>query len=288
MKKKIYFHIKRYQSPWGPFITDKSKCDELLRKAVELGLCKSESERLPTDLEAPSDHRGWPVLFAELQKLGWTPYHGYVPPKLKATHFRVRTIVTYETDEIETAPFVRLFDNWGEWCICGFARRDGKRWVGFTSGVGEDTGQGWEQTHGYVDGWHNYFVHPKVRAHFEKVGLRLQYHPLEWDKPALAEGEFWEIDTPHTMPSCFNHIAQDEDGMRFYEDEGREPAELEFRREEVAAMGDFDAAWTREEIGKPCDPRDGGRLLVVSQRFRRACLDYGLEHVSFVPVKLVG
>lgn len=252
----------------------------LRTKAVELGFPKLAIRCAP-------DHPGLPRLFDELQKLGWTPYHGYVPPELKATHFQVRTIVTYEAGEIDAAPFVRLQDRWAEWHITGFVRRNGKRWVAFSHGVGEDTGQGWDQTHGVVDGWHNYFVHPKVRAHYEKAGLQLNYHPLEWDKPEEAKGEFWEIDTPHVMPPCLNHIAQDESGMRFYEDEGREPAELKFRREEVAVMGDFDAAWTREEIGKPGDPRDGGHLLVVSQRFRRACLDFPLEHVSFVPVRLV-
>lgn len=287
MKRHIYLHIKRYQSQWGPVITDKTKCNELLRKAVELGLCTQESERLPTDLKAPVNHEGWPVLFAELQKLGWTAYYGYVPRELKATHFQVRTVVTYEAGEIDAAPFVRLQDRWAEWPLCGWADRHEGRWVGKAGRVGKHSGEEWSQTHGVVDGWHNYFVHPKVRAHFEKAGLKLNYHPLEWDKPEEAKGEFWEIDTPHTMPPCLNHIAQDESGMRFYEDEGREPAELKFCRYEVAAMGDFDAAWTREEIGKPGDLRDGGHLLVVSQRFRRACKDFPLEHVSFVPVRLV-
>jgi hypothetical protein len=227
-----------------------------------------------------------PLLLVELQKLGWIPYYGYVPPELKATHFQVRTIVTYDEAEINAAELLRI-GQWGEWPICAFDRRNGQRWVGLTDGVGSDTGLGWDQTHGYVDGWGNYFVHPKVRTHFEKVGLRLLYHPLEWDNSKAAEGAFWEVDTPHTMPACLTPISQDEVGMCFFEDAGCEPAELRYRRAEVTAKGSFDAAWTKEEIGVPDEPREGGHHLVVSQRFRRACLDFGLKHVDFIPVKLL-
>jgi len=288
MNRDIFLHIKRYSSEWGPVITDKAQCDQLLQQALDLGLSKSGqgSNHLPTDLKAPANHPGWHEFFARLQHLGWAPHYGYVPADLKATHFQVRTVVTYDHAEINAAELLRI-GQWGEWPICGFERRNGRRWVGLIEGVGEETGQGWEQTHGYVDGWGNYFVHPMVRAHFEKTGLQLIYHPLEWDDPKAAQGTFWEIDTPHTMPGCLTPMSQDEMGMRFFEDAGCEPAELRYRRDEVEVQSGFDAAWTREEIGVPGDPREGGHHLVVSQRFRRACLDYGLNHVEFVPLRLV-
>lgn len=281
MTKKVHFTV--WGPGWGlaPEITNPEQYKTFRQKAAELGFPKAT-------INCPPDHPCLPILLKELEGLGWRAYHGYVPPELKPTHFQIRTIVTYEAGEIDAAPFVRLQDRWAEWHITGFVRRNGKRWVGHADEeVGHLTQQGWQQTHGVVDGWHNYFVHPKVRAHFEKAGLKLNYHPLEWDKPEEAKGKFWEIDTSHTMPPCLTKIISWEDGTRVYEDEGCEPVELQYRRDEVAAMGDFDAAWTREEIGKPGDPRDGGHLLVVSQRFRRACLDFPLEHVSFVPVRLV-
>ena len=290
MNREIFLHIKRYPCEWGPVILDKDLCDELLQHALDLGLSKPGpvSGRPSTDLKAPPDHPGWKDIFARLQQLGWTPYYGYVPPPLKTTHFQVRTVVTYDEADINAAELLRI-GQWGEWPICGFERRNGQRWVGLSQGVGEDTGAGWDQTHGYVDGWGNYFVHPKVRDHFEKAELQLIYHPLEWDKPKAAKGAFWELDAPppHTMPSCLTSISQDEAGMRFFEDVGNDPPELRYRRTEVMAMGSFDAAWTKEEIGVPGEPREGGHHLVVSQRFRSACLDYGLDHVDFIPVRLV-
>lgn len=250
--------------------------------ATSLGLAKGGA------VKCSPDDPGLPLLLAELQKHGWTGKYGFVPLAERATHFPVQTIVRYDEEDINGAELLCLGARWAEWPITSLVRRNGRRWVGIAGErVGEDTGQGWDQTHGGVDGFHNYFVHPKVRAHFEKAGLRLLYHPLEWDEPELAQGEFWEIDTAQVMPPCLNPIASDEVGMQFYEDAGCQPVELRFRHGEVAAMGDFDVAWTCEEVGKPGDPRNGGHCLVVSQRFRRACRDYGLTHVSFVPVRLV-
>jgi hypothetical protein len=263
----------------APEITNPEQYKAFRQKAAELGFPKAT-------INCPPDHPYLPILLKELEGLGWSAYHGYVPPELKSTHFQLRTIVEYEEAEIEAADLLCL-NAWAEWSVTACAGRHDKRWIGMIDYVGVDAGKGWNQTHGVVDGWRNYFVHPKVRAHFERTGLQLAYHPLEWDKPELAQGAFWEIDTPYTMPSCLTPISQDEAGLRFYDDAGCEPSELRFRRGEVEAMGDFDAAWTKEEVGKPNDPRDGGHHLIVSQRFRRACLDYPLEHVSFVPVRLV-
>lgn len=281
MKKKIRFDLWGPGWSHAPHINDAAQHEALVATAVKLQLTKGGA------IKCAPDHPGLPTLFEELKKLGWTPYYGYVPEGLKKSHFPVRTIVTYDDSDIDQAEWLRLPDVWGEWPICAFKRRNGERWVGLTSGVGSDTGLGWDQTHGNVDGWHNYFVHPKVRAHFEKAGLQLIYHPLEWDDSKAAQGMFWEIDTPRIMPSCLTPISQDELGMRFFEDAGCEPAELCYRRSDVTAMGDFDAAWTKEEIGVHGEPREGGHHLVVSQRFRRACLDYGLDHVDFIPVRLV-
>lgn len=288
MNRTIHLHIKRYRSQWGPVILDKDLGDALLQKAADMGLSTPSPGKLPTDLRAPANHPGWPIVFGELEKLGWSPYHGYVPPELKATHYQIRTLVEYDKAYMDTAPLLYLPAHWALWPLTSFVRRNGKRWVGHSrAGVGKYTKQGWGQTHGSVDGMYNYFVHPKVRAHFDKAGLRLHYHPLEWDEPQRAKGEFWEIDTEHVMPPCLNPIISWEDGTRVYEDAGCEPEELRFRRGEVAEMGDFDAAWTREDIGNPNDPRDGGRRLVVTQRFRQVCQDYKLKSVSFFPVRLV-
>ena len=281
MIRNVHFTV--WGPGWGlyPEIKDQEQYKAFRTQAAELGFEKATIDCSP-------ENSNLPYLFKKLEGLGWTAYYGYVPPHLKTTHFQVRTVVTYDEADINAAELLRI-GQWGEWPICGFERRNGQRWVGLSQGVGEDTGAGWDQTHGYVDGWGNYFVHPKVRDHFEKAELQLIYHPLEWDKPKAAKGAFWELDAPppHTMPSCLTSISQDEAGMRFFEDDGNDPPELRFRRAEVMAMGSFDAAWTKEEIGVPGEPREGGHHLIVSQRFRRACLDYGLDHLDFIPVRLV-
>jgi hypothetical protein len=277
-----HIHFKVWGPGWGlyPEIKDPEQYKAFRAKAAELGFEK-------TTIDCSPEQPNLPLLFKELKKMGWTPYYGYVPRELKATHFQVRTIVTHDKADLDQAEWFILPAIWGEWPVCSFVARNGRRWVGKAEGVGKRTGEEWSQQIGNVDGWHNYFIHPNVRTHFENAGLRLIYHPLEWDNPKAAQGTFWEIDTPHTMPDCLTPMSQDELGMRFFEDAGCEPAELRYRRADVATMGGFDAAWTKEEIGVPGEPREGGHHLVVSQRFRRACVDYGLDHVDFIPVRLV-
>ncbi|MDB6134724.1 MAG: hypothetical protein JWM59_2967 [Verrucomicrobiales bacterium] len=285
MEKVIYLHISGSPSQWGPVILDQQRCERILAIAVETGLAPP-GKAFSSTINNREDHPGWEPLFSALKEEGWTPYYGYAPPHLLETHFNVRTVVKWSRTELDAAELLRLGDGWGRWHITGFAGRNGKRWVGYAQGVGKSTRQYWQQSHGVVDGWHNYFIHPKVRAYFENQGLELDYHPLEWDHPERARGAFWEIDTPHVMPPCLLPVVQDEMGTRFYEDRGYDPPELRFPRCEVEAMGSFDAAWTREEIGVP-GPRDSGHLLVVSQRFRWACLEYGLKNVPLYPVRLV-
>lgn len=222
----------------------------------------------------------------KLRKLGLEPYRGYVPERLKWTHYALRTVVTYDEADIADAELL-LLQGWGEWPLASLhGRRDG-RWVAEAEGFGQHTALGWRETHGMVDGHHNHFVNSDVRAFFEKAGVDVQYHPLLWSRPELAKAEYWEMDTRHRMPPCLVPAVSDEEGMRFYDDGGCEPAELKFHRDKVKAMGPFDAAWNCEELGVPGDPRDGGHVLVVSQRFRKACEGCGLRHVSFVPVRLV-
>lgn len=59
--------------------------------------------------------------------------------------------------------------------------------------------------------------------------------------------------------------------------------ELRYRRRDIAALGDFDLAHTREAFGEY--PTEFDRPLVASHRFFDACLKNGIE-TDWVPVRL--
>lgn len=284
MEKLARFMIYPNERSFGPFVSDPAEYQQLLKLASDLGVAyPGEANQIRCAL----DHPGLPVILKRLEELGWTAFFGDTPPELRKTHFRVRTLVTYTRADIGSADCLRLLDSWGGTQITDCVARRNGRWVGRVAAMSDNPDEGWERTHGTVWQWHNYFVSSATREHFERLGLRLVYHPLEWDEPEKAQGEFWEIDSPLVMPECLTPMESQPDGYRYYQDAGCEPAELRFRRDEVALMGDFDAAWTREEVGKPGNMNDGGHLLVVSQRFRRACEEIGLENTHFTPARLV-
>ncbi len=289
MKRKICVYVYRYPNEWGPTILDNDQCDSLLRVAVEVGLCSEPTpgSHISPDIQASEDHAGWPYFLEALRKLGWNPHPGPPPAALRSTHFNLRKVVTYDERDIEEAEYLRIADTWGKGVLTSFYARSGQRWVGISTNVGRRSGLKWGQTYGSLDGWRNYFVNSEIKRGLEASGLDLSFHPLGWDKPELALGAYWEVDTPNLMPNCLLSVFTDEMGARHFNDGGCEPQELKFLRSEVESIGKFNAAWTREILGNPNEPRDGGRSLIVSQKFRETCRSLGLTDVRYIPVRIV-
>lgn len=271
-----------------PRVGDLEDFERLVTLACMLGISvANKSTPRAIKVYCEKGHPGLEKIFSALEELGWLPVYGTVSPQNENTHFNVRSIVEYSGEDIESADLLRLGDIWGDWCLAHFAGRVERRWIGKVDSVGMHSGKKWRQSYGTVENYRNYFVNDKVRRQFEDAKLRLGFHPLMWDAPKRARHNYWEIDTTTIMPECLLSIEVDSDGNRRYSDGGRDFPELKFARAHVAALGAFDAAWCREEVGVPNNPTDGGHMLVVSQQFRKTCERLKLLDVRFVPVRLV-
>jgi len=167
---------------------------------------------------------------------------------------------------------------WGDYPISALVERQGKRWCAMAEIVD------WRQRNGSIGGELSYFVHPSVKDRMEKELKGILFHRLEWDQPDMAKHDYWEIDTPVTMPPCLLPVVPMDD-LTFYEEENYWPPELSFKRREVEALGGFDLAWGREWVGRK-GPQHGNHLLIVSQKFRKLCTSQRLS-AQFNPVRLV-
>jgi hypothetical protein len=222
-----------------------------------------------------------------LRIAGWHPEYRCVRSDCD-DRYQIRRVREYDVEDLDSAELLYVGLLWGDWPIAEFVSRNGQRWVGDVNKVGNFTGLGWKQPIGYVNGSLNHFVNDWVREEMEKARLRgLRFHPLEWNEPEKARARFWELDTDFRMPECLLPVA-DIGGYIYYDGDGYEPVELRYSRREVAAMGEFDLAWTREEIGDFGKPNWGRHLLVVSQAFRKTISTFEFAaQVTFYPVRLV-
>lgn len=230
-----------------------------------------------------------PSLYAELQKLGWSITEDISPGSMAANvankKYYVRIVRMYDEADLYSCKFL-YWRGWGGGSIAGYVGRNGARWIADVDYIGRDTGLGWDQRIGDMGAGYSYFVNEEVKDGLMSAGLKgLFFHPLEWNDPSRAQRNFWELDSQFRMPTCLLPVV--DLGPSFYCEGAYEPVELRFNKEEVAQMGEFDAAWCREEVGRQ-DEYSGKHVLVVSQRFRQVITSLGLaELVDYVPVRLV-
>lgn len=103
----------------------------------------------------------------------------------------------------------------------------------------------------------------------------------------------WALRSSIVLPRAVN-LLQGEDGHAvepntewwcWWDDGGRDPAVLRFRRVEIAAVSSFDIAMTFEKVGHT---EEGAyRQCIVSQRFREVMTKLKVKGVDYVPVELV-
>lgn len=125
----------------------------------------------------------------------------------------------------------------------------------------------------------------------------IHFEPAIYDQPEKYKEikQLYQLTSTLTMPSCLLPILNKdgeivdehwkEGGTRAWNDGGYIQPILKYRREEVAAMGAFDIAKTRETTG--FNPRLYRHQYIVSQRFREYLEELKVRTVEFVPVELV-
>ena len=232
------------------------------------------------------------VVLEFLKSCGWLPYYGFTPPELRDSHFGLVMIRKWEERDLDKAEMLRL-TQFGTYLgpLVWFRGYTDGRFVGAAKSIGADNPVAWDEPFGNGDGHRDYFVHPTVKSAMERELKGCRFVPLEWDRPELAKGEFWEIDPEVIMPPCRTKLVLTNNEW-WFEEGGYHLAQVSYQREEVAALGEFDMAWTHEITGETAEDRPNyrGRILIVSQRFRRFFQRYVTredQRLCFEPVKLI-
>lgn len=271
MKQLAHCSVEKFEEPategtYIPLIAEPG-FSEVLAFAKAQGICNLPLE--PTSYFPVSAHPDDPRLqlfFDLLKRHGWNVTHRFVPRASRANQFGYWIARSYDEADLDGAELLYLM-NWRH--LTDFAGRDGERWIGDAEYVGADTDLGWEQQMGTI-GQQSFFVNSQVKQQMTDGDIRgLKFHSLRWNRPNDAKGEFWELDSDFEMPSCLLPVVNMDGPLAYEEDRPYSPVELQFRRSEVDAMGQFDIAWTREEIGDMRRQDWGRHWLVVSQKFRQ-------------------
>lgn len=281
------FSEKAARVPYSPQVSD----DVFLRiakLAFEWGMSRRPPERAGSmiQIKAELPNTNLERILEILRNASWNPVYGDAPQDSE-DGYAIRISRQYDQEDLDAADFLYVETVWGEWPVAGFVKRNGDRWVGNVDRVGIHSGLGWAQQIGYIDGAYNYFVSDFVKTRMVDEGLQgVRFHPLEWDDPSKAQGQFWEIDASASMPPCGLPVVN-AGGILFYQEDGYSPVELRFQAVDVDMLGPFDVAWCREQIGNLTKDNWGRHVLVVSQKFRRAFIKLGLANlVLFYPVRL--
>lgn len=290
MTETIFFIVEIEGRDGGPNVASPTLSPavfERVRHWVSTQKLAVSRESVPPDVQSISVRCGvkdvrLPYLLHMIRSEGWIPWPYYPLEGDKSIHrrFYVRTCRSYLDKELAEFPYL-----WSQvW---------GKRWMAEQSTAEWLAGRkvcrvssvasGWKQRNGLAGGW-NFVVHEEVRKGFAEAGLKgLGYERLLWDDPKKAKADFWLVTPSVLMPPCLTPV-WDKHGKPDFED-GLTPPELRFDGNEVKALGEFDAAWTREVtcLGHP--QLEGTHRMVVSQRFREVAKKLKL-HVTYAPVRL--
>lgn len=155
-----------------------------------------------------------------------------------------------------------------------------------------------KQKNSIAIGWLDVIITPYAsdagRAELEEYGFwGLEFRPAIFDKPEKVTKPLWMMTSSITLPPCLlpietrsfeNRHSGVQDEERGWDDRGRVQAVLRYDKAEIANLGDFDFAKTREQIGG--SKNHYRHNYVVSQRFRKAILDGKHRWIDFVPVEI--
>lgn len=123
----------------------------------------------------------------------------------------------------------------------------------------------------------------------ELVGLQLD--------PVVGADDLWKLTSSITLPRSLLRL-QDEIGefvdaeswptkfsCKYFDDDGYEPCQLRYQRNEIEQLGAFDIAVTAERTMR--NRVTATRKCVVSQKFRKLMETLKIKGIEYVPVRLV-
>ncbi len=147
---------------------------------------------------------------------------------------------------------------------------------------------------GLLEGHNEIVVAAEMKERFEMENLiGLEFSPIKLEPADRVKKSLWHFWSHVTLPSTLLPL-QHQDGTDFtgdlsrgcYPDDGGYfPVELRYRHSEIAKLGNFDVAITRERFGGTHGPKF--RKLVVSQRFREVAEKLKVDIIQFVPVRFL-
>jgi hypothetical protein len=222
--------------------------------------------------------------------------HGYFPAKNVAkfgsNEFTIIRRRTYRPDEIAEAELLRAHPNFpyftmADWIPGG---NDETGWTGEANARLKK-----KLSFGHFDSLEVMLFSAELKERLEAERLAgLTFVPIRYDKPSRAARQLWQVAQNTKMPPCllprFTQLAEpfteeSRDGAFWLESGGYCPVELRFHRREVAAMGEFDVATTREKAGANFNMMHTD--VIVSHRFRQVMADAKVKGIEYFPVRLV-
>jgi len=304
MKETVYFTVgcrALSKDQGGLFV----KTETPFRRIAEVTGCGPRKNPAFAVIEVPLEHPGLPEALRIIrEETGLIPSPNSMIPRREWSaprYFSASIWREYEEKDLRDLPYVHVYctrqiaDSKGptedERCIVEANKRLKAKWdfgnIGFRP---------------------VYALSTRLKELLEREGMKgFRPRPVLFDKPEKAARDLWQLWSDVVMPPCLLPLYDDagepttQDNLADpieYTDRPRDPGrgvhynggpyrefELCFSGNEVAALGDFDVAITRERVGNT--RRVAVRALIISQRFRQMLKREKLPGMEHIPVRLL-
>ena len=299
---KVSVSTSIHFSPWasgrkGPDSTGiwASSIDEVveLGSKAKIGVSLNEGvAKLEVNLEA-QDPRLTMLYEAIWEKYRLKPSRWNIIPKAEqGNYFGVRRKVTWTKREIDACEML-----WLRHKLTIANNRDAtpEQWQNEEYVAGVDEKQRSSVQFGSLCPFTGLAVADPLRTQLLESGLKgLHLPPVIFVPPeARVKKPLWALKSTVILPRPLN-LLQGEHGSEpepntewacWWDDGGKRPEVLRFRRSEVDEVGPFDIAMTYERVG--ITVQGAYRQCIVTQRFRAMMTRLKVKGVDYVPVELV-
>jgi len=282
----------RYPDDWGPnsiglIARSLADIDEICTMA---GIDNNEYRQIDVDLRE-DDPRLAKLYDAIHAKYELKPSHWHViPVSERHRYFGVDKKVTWTDNEIDACELMQL----QSWTSIGDQENGTEgQWEREEYVVRLDKKQNSKSQLGLLIPFHGLAVAEPLRSELLTANLAgLHLPPVVFVGRGPVKKPLWALQSKVIMPDTLNML-QNEQGLPvapntewgcFYDDGGRIPQTLRYKRAEVAALGSFDIAMTSARIAN--DRKAACRWCIVSQKFRAELKRQKVPSLSYVPVVL--
>ncbi len=287
----------RYPAPPGPSTTGihahTGEEVELIGRQAGLAVTGSDAGR-QIDVDMVEDD---PRLTAVYECI-WDTFHlkpsrwHVVPRELRDTYFGVRKLVTWTKREIDACELLWLRNTQ---LIATHANATAEQLEREIYVAELDHRQRSATQFGSLMPFTALAVAEPLRSQLLAAELKGLHLPEVEFRPPNRKviKPLWGLKSSIILPKPLN-LLQGEDGNAvepntewwcWWDDGGRDPAVLRYKREELSALGPFDIAMTLERVGQT--EQGAYRQCIVNQRFRETLARLKVKGVDYVPVELV-